>query len=595
MDAVSKPDRGGRRLRLLALLFLVLGGLGLAGNHASFPHRTTVAISDLKRDWDGFLVGEFSRPWPFRTNKRALDRYAVVLPDGTELERYASRRDLAFAESGSGFLVDRPEIAFRLDGAAPTVSDETLLSVTLPTQTRDILYQLPLGIAAALFLVSLRHVRLSASLRALLWRPVAIATGLLVIATAGFFWLRVADGPAVWLALLALPAGPLIATAILLRAEAKAARRQFRTWEPLVRLALVLGAVLGSCTLVEAYLDRQTANLDGTASHMLTADETWFQLPGEVVRLANARAEVRTLPDDWRLREETIEGASLAYTWQGALHLQDQWGFRRLNGPFPAKDPETLRIMMVGDSLTYGDGVAEEWTFSRLLERSLQASHRVEVINLGRDGFQSEDILSVLHRFLPLLDPDLVVYAVCLNDFLPSGEAQDTAYSFPFPVDWKDYFLERTHLAQLLDDAYQNLLLALGLRADFFDDILAGGASDQARFAHDVAAMNRFVQEEGLPAMIGIVFHQFPGGDPRGWELVEIAERSLANAGFDLISVMSWRELFEDRVFPISRWEAHPNELGHSLIAEHLNERLLGHHKLQEYRRGSTVEDPHNY
>jgi GDSL-like Lipase/Acylhydrolase family len=277
------------------------------------------------------------------------------------------------------------------------------------------------------------------------------------------------------------------------------------------------------------------------------------------------------------------------------LHLQDQWGFRRLNGPFPAKDPETLRIMMVGDSLTYGDGVAEEWTFSRLLERSLQPSHRVEVVNLGRDGFQSEDILSVLHQFLPLLDPDLVVYAVCLNDFLPSGETQDAAYTFPLPVDWKDYLLERTHLAQLLDEAYQNLLLALGLRADFFDDILAGGASDQARFAHDAAAMNRFVREEGLPAMIGIVFHQFPGGDPRGWELVEIAERSLANAGFDLISVMSWRELFRDRVFPISRWEAHPNELAHSLIAEHLYEKLLGHHKLQEYRHGSTVEDPRNF
>jgi GDSL-like Lipase/Acylhydrolase family len=251
--------------------------------------------------------------------------------------------------------------------------------------------------------------------------------------------------------------------------------------------------------------------------------------------------------------------------------------------------------MMVGDSLTYGDGVAEEWTFSRLLERSLQPSHRVEVVNLGRDGFQSEDILSVLHQFLPLLDPDLVVYAVCLNDFLPSGETQDAAYTFPLPVDWKDYLLERTHLAQLLDEAYQNLLLVLGLRADFFDDILAGGASDQARFAHDAAAMNRFVREEGLPAMIGIVFHQFPGGDPRGWELVEIAERSLANAGFDLISVMSWRELFRDRVFPISRWEAHPNELAHSLIAEHLHEKLLGHHKLQEYRRGSTVEDPRNF
>jgi hypothetical protein len=101
-------------------------------------------------------------------------------------------------------------------------------------------------------------------------------------------------------------------------------------------------------------------------------------------------------------------------------------------------------------------------------------SRRVEVINRDHNGFQSEDILGVLRQFLPVLDPDLVVYAVCLNDFLPSGQGQYAAYAFPFPADWKKYFLERTHLARLFDDAYQSLLLALDLRWDFFDDILAG-------------------------------------------------------------------------------------------------------------------------
>lgn len=582
MSTMAKPDRGVTRLRLLALLFLVLGGFGLAGNHASFPYRTTVAVSELTRAWDGFLVGGFSRPWPLRLNKRALDSYAVVLPDGTELERYATRRDLALAESGSGFVVDHPEIVFRLESAGQAISDETLLSVTLPTRTRDILYQPPFGIAAALLLLSLRHVLLGAPLRALGWRPVAVATGALVVAAAGLLGLSVANGPAVWLALLAVLAGPLMAAATLLRAGARAAGRQTRAWEPLVGLTLGLVAVLGTCMLIEAYLGLQRAELDRTP-HVSTANDDWFQLPDDIVQLAHARGDVLTLPDAWQRREETVESASSAYTWHGSLHVYDRWGFRRLNGPFPAKDPETLRIMIVGDSLTYGEGIAEEWTFSRLLERTLQKSHRVEVINLGHRGFQSEDILGVLYQFLPQVDPDLVVYAVCLNDFLPSGERQHTAYPLPLPDDWKEYLLERTALARLLDDAYQHLLLALDLRWDFYDDILASGEVYQARFARDVTAMNRIVRDRGLSPIIGIVFHQFPGGDPRGWTLVEIAERSLENAGFDLISVLSWRERFRDRLFPVSRWEGHPNELAHSLIAEHLYERLLQHSKLKEY------------
>jgi hypothetical protein len=85
------------------------------------------------------------------------------------------------------------------------------------------------------------------------------------------------------------------------------------------------------------------------------------------------------------------------------------------------------------------------------------------------------------------------------------------------------------------------------------------------------------------------VFNQFPGGDPRAWDLIETAERALDDAGFDLISVMSWRERFKDQIFPVSRWEAHPNELANSLIAEHLYERLLEHGALEVYRKASVA------
>jgi hypothetical protein len=587
LDATPTPDRIWKQLRVLTVFFALLGALGLAGTQASFPQSTTVAVSDLRRDWDGLLVGDFERPWPFKINKSALDQITVALPDGTELGRSPTRQALAVADSGSGFAVNRPEIVFRLDDAT-RASPEALLSVTLPVKTRDILYQLPLGIAAILFLMTWGGLR--PTLRALWWRPAAAAGALLGIALAGFLGLRVASGAFVWLALLALLTGPLIAAAVALQARARAMETRSRARDALVSVALVVSTVLGTCVLFEAWLGLQSADLDRAAQASM-AQEDWFQLPAEVVQVANSREEVLTLPDAWRRKEQTIEDASAAYTWHGALHVYDQWGFRRLNGPFPPKDPATLRTMVVGDSLTYGEGLAEEWTYSRILERSLQRSHRVEVINLGRNGFQSQDILWVLQNFLPRLHPDLVVYVVCLNDFLPSGEKQDPGYAFPLPIDWKTYLFERTSLAWLANDAYQGLLLALDVQRDFYDQILAGGEAYQRRFARDVAAMNQFVREAGLPPMIGIVFHQWPGGDPRGWDLVEVAEQALADAGFDLISVMSWRERFEDRILRVSRWEAHPNELAHSLIAKHLHERLLGHEKLGGYRIDDLVRD----
>jgi lysophospholipase L1-like esterase len=402
---------------------------------------------------------------------------------------------------------------------------------------------------------------------------------------AGLLSLGIAEGAGVWLAFLAIFLGPMIAVTTLLQAEAAVTGRPSRSRESIIKLALLLGSVLGSFILIEAYLRWNSANLDEAAPSPTETEEEWFLLPERIVRLAALRARHLTLPDAWSRRSTTVEGASLAYTWHGALHVYDKEGFRRINGPFPPKDPETFRIMVVGDSLTYGIGIATEWTYSNLLERSLKDSYRTEVFNLGHSGYQSEDILGVLHRFMPRLDPDLVVYAVCLNDFLPSGQhVYDAAYAFPLPEEWKTYLLDRTHLARLFTDVYSALLLALDLKADFFEDILAGGKNYQERFARDVAAMNRLVKDKGVPSIVGIVFHQNPGGDQRGWELVEIAERGLEDAGFDLVSIKHWRERFKSRTFPVSRWEGHPNELANAAFAEELHKHILERGYLQGYR-----------
>ena len=80
----------------------------------------------------------------------------------------------------------------------------------------------------------------------------------------------------------------------------------------------------------------------------------------------------------------------------------------------------------------------------------------MEVLNLGVSGNQSEDVLGVLQRFLPELRPDLVIYGVCLNDFLPSnvGEYQSTAYGLPLPA-WLMEFVEtRSAAARWLGDLY---------------------------------------------------------------------------------------------------------------------------------------------
>jgi lysophospholipase L1-like esterase len=81
------------------------------------------------------------------------------------------------------------------------------------------------------------------------------------------------------------------------------------------------------------------------------------------------------------------------------------------------KPPGTHRILVLGDSIAYGVGVAPGETFAKVLERQLdRPGRRVEVINagvLGYTAYNEERYYAARGRDF---QPDVVVVAFCMND-----------------------------------------------------------------------------------------------------------------------------------------------------------------------------------
>jgi hypothetical protein len=77
-----------------------------------------------------------------------------------------------------------------------------------------------------------------------------------------------------------------------------------------------------------------------------------------------AEAPMLTIPEEWKRRPEQVHGAWVAYTWHGKLHVYNG-DLMRLIGRFPPRKEGTFRVMVLGDSLTYGHGIAEEDTSGR--------------------------------------------------------------------------------------------------------------------------------------------------------------------------------------------------------------------------------------
>ena len=98
------------------------------------------------------------------------------------------------------------------------------------------------------------------------------------------------------------------------------------------------------------------------------------------------------------------------------------------------------RIATLGDSFTFGWGVDDEDTWSRVLEKNLRnRGLDVEVMNLGQPGTWPTQYAEIAERALPVLRPDLVVVAVNPGDDLgqtmraattsPKRESRPTAWS----------------------------------------------------------------------------------------------------------------------------------------------------------------------
>jgi hypothetical protein len=243
--------------------------------------------------------------------------------------------------------------------------------------------------------------------------------------------------------------------------------------------------------------------------------------------------------------------------------------------------------MVVGDSLTYGYGVQEEKTYPRLIESSLSKYYRVEVLNLGITNYQSEDILKLIKKYTPILQPNLIIYGVCLNDFLPSGVGEyqnNMAYSVPVPITVKRILLEKTRLGRMVSDAYDIFLMKIGLRNDFYTDILKNFKDYQTRFAQDVKGMNMFVLNRGLPPIVAMVLDQCPELHSKGYQIAMAAEQHLTNAGFTVIPIDPFYRNYNKQQMMVSLWEGHPNEEAHKIFADFLVAYLLKRGGLKKYQ-----------
>jgi len=254
-------------------------------------------------------------------------------------------------------------------------------------------------------------------------------------------------------------------------------------------------------------------------------------------------------------------------------------GFRDADvGPKP---PGVLRVLVLGDSFTEGQGVRESDAYPRVLEALLNAVQpgHWEVRNCGRRG---ADFPRLYEHFEALirLAPDLVVYGMLLNDADQSPEFRARQRYLD------DWILDRRHLEHVdaataaaphsrllafVADRLETLRVGRETTRWYLDMYGEPNRKGWERTQRYLRIMNRTMQRRGgallvaqWPLLVGLG-GSYPFEAPTAAVARVCDEAGIAR--LDLLSALRGRPEASLWVSPTDR---HPNEVAHRLVAEAL-------------------------
>lgn len=247
-------------------------------------------------------------------------------------------------------------------------------------------------------------------------------------------------------------------------------------------------------------------------------------------------------------------------------------GFRDNRAALPAKRPGEFRVIVLGDSFTFGPGVDFEALYTSVLQEKLARLHpQVQVINLGVEGYNIVQYQAVLEEVGLGLQPDLLLVSLFpVNDFemeTYENNQRVAAGDPPPPPSWyESLYVYRAYLHRLEHAAMKVVHRLVPASAG------PANAPDEG-WEKNIAALKQIsaiAEARRLPMAVALLPHT------RGFEtqrpLFARVDDVCAAEGLrclDLLAIFRAKEV-RDGALVLNAVDAHGNEAYHRIVAEQL-------------------------
>ncbi len=237
-----------------------------------------------------------------------------------------------------------------------------------------------------------------------------------------------------------------------------------------------------------------------------------------------------------------------------------------------SKPANTYRILVLGDSITFGWGVELKDTYSKCLERKLNQAGlgaKFEVINTGVGNYNLKAEIEFLKREGLKYQPDMIVLGYFIND----AEVLKPA---------KDYFLNTHSYFYVWVWSKLNLLKAKLFRnmnyINYYLSLYKDNSETKKNFEKNVVELKEIVTRKKIPLIVVLI--------PELHNLREYPFLKIHNyvkdlfKNFEVIDILPYLDKNKPPYFYwVSREDPHPNKIVHKIIGEVLYKKIMRYFK----------------
>jgi lysophospholipase L1-like esterase len=233
-----------------------------------------------------------------------------------------------------------------------------------------------------------------------------------------------------------------------------------------------------------------------------------------------------------------------------------------------AKPAQSYRIVMLGDSLTFGWGVAIEHTPSKLLETRLNANpagKKFEVINAGVGNYNSAmEVYSFLRKWSGL-KPDMVILNYFINDAEPTPRRRNSTIF--------EHSEAAVYIAARIDKLKREFIGGSNWR-DYYTGLYADDAGAWAMNKKAIGKLIAYCKENNIRFML-VNYPELHELNPYPFEEVTAAVKSIADAeGVPFVDLLPSVRDFVPEILWVSPTDAHPDKRANEVFVAALEQAM---------------------